>query len=124
MIGDSIAGAITLLAMPWNVTASLPLATSVAPMTPPISAWLELEGSVKHQVIEVPQDRADQRREHERQPGVCRQRRGLTIPLAIVAATLIEMNAPTRLSTADISTATRGFSAPVAIEVATALAVS
>jgi hypothetical protein len=41
-----------------------------------------------------------------------------------LAATLIETNAPTRFSTAAISTATRGLSAPVAIEVATALAVS
>jgi hypothetical protein len=47
-----------------------------------------------------------------------------TIPFAIVAATLIEMNAPTKFSTADINTATRGFNAPVAIDVATALAVS
>jgi hypothetical protein len=49
---------------------------------------------------------------------------GFTIPLAIVAATLIDMNAPTKFSTADINTATRGFSAPVAIDVATAFAVS
>jgi hypothetical protein len=49
---------------------------------------------------------------------------GFTIPFAIVAATLIEMNAPTKFSIADISTATRGFIAPVAIDVATAFAVS
>ena len=49
---------------------------------------------------------------------------GSTIPFAIVAATLIEMNAPTKFSAADIKTATRGFNAPVAIEVATAFAVS
>ena len=47
-----------------------------------------------------------------------------TMPVAIVAATLIEMNAPARLPTAEIATATRGFKAPVAIEVAIALAVS
>ena len=46
------------------------------------------------------------------------------MPLAIVAATLIEMNAPTRLRVAAMATATRGLSAPVAIDVATALAVS
>jgi hypothetical protein len=39
-----------------------------------------------------------------------------------VAATLIEMKAPTKLSTAEIATATFGFSAPVAIEVAIAFA--
>ena len=49
---------------------------------------------------------------------------GSTIPLAIVAATLIEMNAPMKFSAAEIRTAVRGFSAPVAIEVAIALAVS
>ena len=43
---------------------------------------------------------------------------------AIVAATLIEMNTPTKSRTAEIPTATRGFGAPVAIEVAIALAVS
>ena len=50
---------------------------------------------------------------------------GSTIPLAIVAATLIEMNAPTKLRHAEIMHGDRrGFSAPVAIDVAIALAVS
>ena len=48
----------------------------------------------------------------------------LTRPLAIVAATASERNAPTRLSRPDKATATRGGSAPVAIEVAIALPVS
>ena len=47
-----------------------------------------------------------------------------TRPLAIVAATASERNAPTRLSTPDRATASRGPSAPVAIEVAIALPVS
>jgi hypothetical protein len=47
-----------------------------------------------------------------------------TIPLAIVAATSSEMNAPTKLSTAARPTARRGDSARVEIDVATALAVS
>ena len=45
-----------------------------------------------------------------------------TMPLAMVAATDTDRNAPTRLSTPDSATATRGLSAPVAIEVAMALA--
>jgi len=49
---------------------------------------------------------------------------GSTIPFAIVDATLIEMNAPTKLRHPDMITATIGFSAPVAIDVATAFAVS
>jgi hypothetical protein len=47
-----------------------------------------------------------------------------TRPLAMVAATASERNAPTRLSTPDSATAIRGGSAPVAIEVAIALPVS
>src|SRR5207344_1858965 len=42
----------------------------------------------------------------------------------IVFATCTERNAPTRLRTPAMSTAVRGLSAPVAMEVATALAVS
>src|SRR5690349_13645842 len=49
---------------------------------------------------------------------------GLTMPLAMVAATEIEMNAPTKFSVDAMSTATRGAMARVEIEVATALAVS
>ena len=43
---------------------------------------------------------------------------------AIVAATSIEMNAPAKLNSAAIPTATRGDSACVEIDVATTLAVS
>ena len=46
------------------------------------------------------------------------------MPLAIVAATEIDRKAPTRLSTPDRATAILGLSAPVAMDVAIALAVS
>ena len=46
------------------------------------------------------------------------------MPVAIVAATASEMNAPTKFRTAAIVTARRGDSARVEIDVATALAVS
>ena len=46
------------------------------------------------------------------------------MPLAIVLATSSDRNAPTKLSRAARATATRGFSAPVAIDVAMAFAVS
>ena len=46
------------------------------------------------------------------------------MPLAIVAATSSDRNAPTKLRIAAIVTATRGGIARVEIEVATALAVS
>ena len=48
----------------------------------------------------------------------------LTMPLAIVAATERESSAPTKLRAPASRTATRGRSAPVAIEVAIAFAVS
>ena len=49
---------------------------------------------------------------------------GSTIPFAIVAATLNETNAPTKLSTAAIATAFRGESARVETLVAIEFAVS
>ena len=49
---------------------------------------------------------------------------GSTIPLATVAATLKEMNAPTKLRTAAIATAARGDSARVDTLVAIEFAVS
>src|SRR6476619_6263395 len=49
---------------------------------------------------------------------------GLTTSLAIVAATWIERNAPTKLSTAANAIATLGAAAPVEIDVATTFAVS
>lgn len=48
----------------------------------------------------------------------------LTRPLEIVLATSTDMNAPTRLSTADMATAVLGLRAPVEMVVAIALAVS
>ena len=51
-------------------------------------------------------------------------RPGSMIPLAIVAATLSEMNAPTKLRTEASAIAVRGASARVEIEQATTLAVS
>src|ERR1700754_2314348 len=47
-----------------------------------------------------------------------------TMPVATVAATVIEMKAPPKFSSAATPTATFGLSAPVAIVVAIALAVS
>ncbi len=47
-----------------------------------------------------------------------------TIPVATVAATFREMNAPAKFSTEAIPIATRGDRAPVEIDEATTLAVS
>ena len=55
----------------------------------------------------------------------CRvMRSAATMPLAIVAATFSERNAPTKLRIAAIRIATRGGRARVEMEVATTLAVS
>jgi hypothetical protein len=106
------------------LTALALLATTVAPMTPPISAWLELDGIVKYQVIRFHVIAPISAASTSARPSLPASTFGSTMPLAIVAATLIEMNAPAKFRTAEIITATRGFSAPVAIDVAIALAVS
>jgi hypothetical protein len=124
MMGDMIPGAITEATTPWNMTLWLPSAAIVAPMMPPMSAWLDDDGSVKYQVMRFQMIAPIKAANTSDSPDPCSNDVGLTMPLAIVAATLIEMNAPTRFRTAAIATATRGFSAPVAIDVATALAVS
>src|SRR5277367_2024235 len=89
-------------------------------MTPPISAWLLIDGIPSSQVTRfqvIPPARPAA-------TTVNVTSFVLTRPLAIVAATARERNAPTRLSAPDKATATRGPSAPVAIEVAIALPVS
>ena len=92
----------------------------MAPTTPPISAWLELEGMPAYHV-ETFQMMAPARpaKITGRVTRSCD-----TMPLAIVAATESERKAPIRLRTAATLTAVRGLNAPVAIEVAMALAVS
>src|SRR5690349_6260452 len=97
-----------------------PPATHVAPISPPKSACDELDGSPRYQVV----------RFHKIAPtSPAKITTGLmsvssTSPPEIVFATWTERNAPTRLRTPAITTATLGRSAPVAIEVAMAFAVS
>ena len=106
--------------MPEPYTALLPSATNAEPTTPPISACEDEDGRPKYQVA----------RFHAIAPirpaktiaGVMRS--ASTMPLAIVAATSSEMNAPAKFRTAARLTASRGDSARVEIDVATALAVS
>src|SRR5207248_9353201 len=50
-IGDVIMGISTLLRMPSNITTfQVPAEATAAPQSPPIKAWLELEGNPSHQV--------------------------------------------------------------------------
>jgi hypothetical protein len=92
----------------------------VAPITPPMSACDELDGMPNSQVTRfqvIPPARPAA-------TTVSVTSLVSTRPLAIVAATASDRNAPTRFRTPDMPTATRGLSALVAIEVAIALAVS
>ena len=101
-------------------TPEAPAPISTAPIRPPNRACEELDGSPSSQVI----------RFHRIAPtspakiivGVTRA--SLTMPPEMVLATSVDRNAPATFSTAAISTATFGFSAPVATEVAIAFALS
>src|ERR1700743_372397 len=44
-------GATTFCTIPWTLTAELPTEANAAPISPPISAWLELDGIVKYQAM-------------------------------------------------------------------------
>src|SRR3954468_20886625 len=103
---------------PW--TAENPTEATAAPIMPPISACDDDDGTPNHQVT----------RFHVIAPirpakiAVVVMTPASTMPLATVGATVIEMNAPAKLRIAATPTATFGFSAPVAMVVAIALAVS
>ena len=97
-----------------------PCATIADPMTPPMRAWLELDGSPRNHVIRF-QVIAPTR---PARMMLSVMAAGSTIPLAIVAATLNEMKAPMKLRIAAIATAFRGDSARVETLVAIELAVS
>jgi hypothetical protein len=113
-------GTKTLDSTEAKCTASPPAATQVAPIKPPTSAYDELDGNPTSQVSKF----------HKMAPirppkittGVILV--SSTSPLEMVLATVTDRNAPARLSTPEMATATLGFSAPVAIDVAMALAVS
>ena len=102
------------------MTALVPAAASVAPTTPPISACEDDDGRPNHQVARFQQIAPI--RPPKTTVGVIAP--ASTIPPATVAATLSEMKAPTKFRIAAMVTATCGFSAPVAIVVAIAFAVS
>src|SRR5918999_5406981 len=118
--GATSAGTTTLSTIPEPNTAWGPSATNAEPTTPPISACDDDEGRPKYHVARfqaiAPTSPANTI------AGVISS--ASTIPEATVAATSSDRNAPTKFSTAARPAATRGFSARVEIDVATALAVS
>src|SRR5215210_1768998 len=107
--GATSEGTRTFSRIPFHWTTSQPAAATADPMMPPIRAWLELEGRAKYQVT----------RFHVIAPTSPASTTssvidpGSTIPLATVAATLIETKAPRKFSTAALSTAARGVRARV-----------
>src|SRR5215831_13339444 len=116
MIGDKAAGMMTFEVKPCHLIALPPAAAIVDPITPPIRACDELDGMPNSQV------RRFQMMPPAR-PAATTVRvtsAVLTRPLAIVAATARERNAPMKFSSPETATATRGGSAPVAMDVAIA----
>src|SRR3954453_11164608 len=118
-IGATSAGTTTLSTIPSPKTALGPAAANVDPTMPPISACEDDDGSPKYQVARF---QAIAPTSPAKTIGSVMSS-GLTMPLAIVVATEIDRNAPTKFSAAATVTATRGDSARVEIEVATAVAV-
>src|SRR3954470_23876465 len=106
--GAISAGTITFASTPSPSTAENPNAATAAPIMPPISACELDDGTPNHHVA----------RFHAIAPtspakitvGVTTP--ASTMPLATVAATVIEMNAPAKLRPAATPTTTLGFSAP------------
>src|SRR3954454_23049367 len=118
--GAMAAGTSTFSTMPSPLMTSAPSATNAAPISPPISACDELDGRPSHHVAMF----------HAIAPTrpanttVVVIAPASTIPEPTVAATLSEMKAPAKFSTADSATAKRGDMARVETEVAMAFAVS
>ncbi len=120
IVGDKSPGNTTLSQIPDQLMTSSPDAAIADPATPPIRAWLELDGRPRNQVI----------RFHVMAPTSPARMTlsvitsGFTIPVAMVAATANETNAPAKLRIAARKTAVRGVSARVETLVAIAFAVS
>src|SRR6478735_5022163 len=118
--GAMIAGSTILDMITDMFTPAVPAPIRTAPIRPPNKACDELDGSPKSQVI----------RFHRMAPtspakiivGVTSA--SFTIPPEMVLATSVDRNAPATFNPAAINTATLGLSAPVATEVAIALAES
>ncbi len=101
---------------------STPAATTTAPMSPPKSAWDEEEGRPKSQVTRF--HRMAPARPAKIIAGAAWTRVSSNMPWEIVLATSVDRQAPMTLRIAATRTARRGVKAPVATEVAMALAES
>src|SRR5918998_374425 len=115
--GAVSAGTSTLDTTPDQMTPDVPTAASTEPITPPTSACDELDGK-PHSHVSRFQTMPPTR------PANTTSRlmtSASTSPLAIVAATASDRNAPTMLRAADRRTAVLGLRARVAMDVAIAL---
>jgi hypothetical protein len=122
-IGEVSIGTITLGKRPvshFKTDQSPPAVARAAPQSPPMSAWLELEGSPSHHVIKF-QTMAPSNA--QRIVGMVITF-GSTIPLPMVEATAVPMSAPVRLKKAARVIACRGVNTFVDTTVAIALAAS
>ena len=118
--GASNDGMSTLSHSPCHWTTPRPSAATAEPTMPPMSAWLELDGSPTYQVMRF-QVIAPTRPARTMSSVMASWS---TIPFAIVAATAKDTNAPRKFRIAALMTAVRGESARVETDVAIALAVS
>src|SRR6476660_167335 len=119
-MGDAMAGTMIFSTTASKWIAPVPEPTHTAPMSPPNSACEDDDGSPSSQVVRF--HRMAPTRPPKMIAGVILA--SSTSPPEMVLATAVEMNAPTRFSTPEMATATFGRNAPVAMEVAIALAVS
>src|SRR3954452_7030534 len=101
-------------------TCQLRAAATAAPTRPPTRAWLELLGKPAHQVTRFQVIAASS----AQTSNSCGATGGSTSPEAIVVATAVPHNAPTRLVQAAMITACLGESTLVATTVAMEFAVS
>ena len=118
--GEETVGTTTFSRIPRHLTSRALAAARTAPIRPPISAWDELEGMPKYQVMrfqETAPISAASTTSWDTTPVS-------TMPLPSVAATSVEMSAPTTFATAAIPRATPGRRARVEMDVAMAFAES
>ncbi len=113
-------GIATFSTSPFHCTTPNPPAAMAEPTTPPMSAWLELDGRPRYHVIRfhvIAPTRPARTTSSVTTPGS-------TMSLATVAATSKETNAPATFRIAALRTAARGESARVETLVAIEFAVS
>jgi hypothetical protein len=121
MSGDTTIGTITLSTTPCHLTDSDD--ARAAPTSPPMSACEDEDGRPRYQVPRFQTMAPSRAARTTTRPALPCVGGGM-IPVPTVAATLVEIRAPTTLNTAAIARATRGVRALVEIEVAIALAES